>query len=224
MGREEERNAFLLSFPAFPSYLDFFLWFTFSCSDFFTNNRVRLYNTYRAAWTRQNVCACVRDIKRQTLAKFPRWSICLLPKADGTAWMALYCLVMLNISLELTLDDSTYGDMAFKFFEHFTYIADAMNKMSDGNALWDPEDGFYYDHFKRGSESFPLRVRSVLELLPLLVCWLLDSRHLDRLPGFRNRLNRFLENRKEHGVSQVTVNRKVITVREKEWCFKSQKS
>ena len=76
-------------------------------------------------------------------------------QADGTAWMALYCIVMLNISLELALSDPTYEDMASKFFEHFTHIAGAINKMSDGYGLWDPEDGFYYDHFQTGNKTFP---------------------------------------------------------------------
>ncbi|XP_032220313.2 uncharacterized protein YMR196W [Nematostella vectensis] len=121
-----------------------------------------------------------------------------LCQADGTAWMALYCIVMLNISLELALADPTYEDMALKFFEHFTHIADAMNKMSDGYGLWDSIDGFYYDHFHSDtSESFPLRVRSIVGLVPLLACWVLDGEQLDKLPAFRNRLNQFVEKRKE---------------------------
>ncbi|XP_078362932.1 uncharacterized protein LOC144647063 [Oculina patagonica] len=120
-----------------------------------------------------------------------------LCQADGTAWMALYSVVMLNISLELALNDAAYEDMAAKFLEHFTSIADAINQMSDGFGLWDREDGFYYDHFHRGDEFFPLRVRSMVGLVPLLACWVLDGKYLDKLPGFRSRLNWFMENRKD---------------------------
>ena len=111
--------------------------------------------------------------------------------------MGFYAVVMLNISLELALHDAAYEDMAAKFLEHFTSIADAMNQMSDGFGLWDPEDGFYHDHFHRGNEFFPLRVRSMVGLLPLLACWVLDGKYLGKLPGFRRRLNWFMENRKD---------------------------
>ena len=87
--------------------------------------------------------------------------------------------------------------MAAKFLEHFTSIADAINQMSDGFGLWDPEDGFYYDHFHRGDEFFPLRVRSMVGLVPLLACWVLDGKYLSKLPGFRSRLKWFMENRKD---------------------------
>jgi len=111
--------------------------------------------------------------------------------------MAIYSVVMLNISLELALNDAAYEDIAVKFLEHFTRIADAINQMSDGFGLWDPEDGFYYDHFHRGEEFFPLRVRSLVGLVPLLACWVLDGKYLGKLPGFRSRLNWFMENRKD---------------------------
>ena len=111
--------------------------------------------------------------------------------------MALYSVVMLNISLELALNDAAYEDMVAKFPEHFTNIADAINQMSDGFGLWDAEDGFYYDHFHRGDEFFPLRVRSMVGLVPLLACWVLDGKYLGKLPGFRSRLNWFMENRKD---------------------------
>lgn len=119
-----------------------------------------------------------------------------LHQADGTAWMALYSVVMLNISLELAVNDAAYEDMAIKFLEHFTSIADAINQMSDGFGLWDPEDGFYYDHFHREDDFFPLRVRSVVGLIPLMACLVLDGKYLDKLPGFRRQLNWFMENRK----------------------------
>lgn len=125
--------------------------------------------------------------------------------------MALYCIVMLNISLELALQDPAYEDMASKFFEHFTHIAGAMNKMSDGYGLWDPEDGFYYDHFKTEQKTFPLRVRSIVGLVPLLAGWVLDSEYLDKLPGFRNRINSFVEKKKALA-SQVSGLQKAISL------------
>ena len=67
-----------------------------------------------------------------------------LEQADGTAWMAFYCLNMLAMALELASDDPAYEDIASKFFEHFVAIADAMNTLG-GHRLWDEEDGFYYD-------------------------------------------------------------------------------
>ena len=100
----------------------------------------------------------------------------------------MYAVVMLNISLELALSDSAYEDMAIKFLEHFTSIADAINQMSDGFGLWDPQDGFYYDHFHRGEDFFPLRVRSVVGLIPLMACLVLDGKYLEKLPGFRKQL------------------------------------
>jgi len=110
--------------------------------------------------------------------------------------MAIYSVVMLNISLELALTDAAYEDIAVKFLEHFTRIADAINQMSDGFGLWDSVDEFYYDHFHRGEDFFPLRVRSMVGLIPLLACWVLDGKYLSKLPGFRSRLNWFMENRK----------------------------
>ena len=111
--------------------------------------------------------------------------------------MALYSVVMLNISLELALTDAAYEDMAIKFLEHFTSIADAINQMSDGFGLWDPEDGFYYDHFHREQDFFPLRVRSMVGLIPLVTSLVLDGKYLDNLPGFRKQLNWFMENRRD---------------------------
>ena len=80
-----------------------------------------------------------------------------LEQADGTAWMAFFCVVMLDISLELALHDPVYEDMASKFFEHFVLIVDAMNKIGGdcgGEGLWDEEDGFYYDCLRCVLEKF----------------------------------------------------------------------
>ena len=72
----------------------------------------------------------------------------LLEQSDGSSWMAMYCLNMLKIALQLSTVNQTYEDIASKFFEHFLYIADAINHYH-GTGLWDEEDGFYYDRLAR---------------------------------------------------------------------------
>ena len=74
----------------------------------------------------------------------------MLEQADGTAWMAFYCVVMLDMALLISLKDPVFEDMASKFFEHFVMIVDAMNQLGEGEAegLWDEKDGFYYDHLR----------------------------------------------------------------------------
>ncbi len=125
-----------------------------------------------------------------------------LDQSDGTAWMAMYCLNMLAIALELAGEDKTYEDVATKFLEHFFYIAHAMNDRpdarlgDDGVDLWDNEDGFYYDVLHRGDGTNEfVRVRSMVGLIPLLAVETLDSKLLERLPDFRGRLEWFLEHR-----------------------------
>ncbi|MBG1239687.1 MGH1-like glycoside hydrolase domain-containing protein [Nostoc sp. NZL] len=120
-----------------------------------------------------------------------------LQQADGTSWMAMYCLNMLTIALELAKENSTYEDIASKFFEHFLYIADAMNGVGDAQiALWDETDGFYYDalHLPDGHQ-FPMKVRSLVGLIPLCAVSILEPEILDQLPGFRQRTQWFLQNR-----------------------------
>jgi hypothetical protein len=117
-----------------------------------------------------------------------------LDQADATAWMAFYCTSMLTIALELARNDSSYEDVASKFFEHFMAIADAMNEL--GGGLWDEEDGFYYDQLHRGDEMYAMKVRSLVGLLPMVAVGILDSELIDRLPGFKKRMLWFIENRK----------------------------
>jgi hypothetical protein len=119
-----------------------------------------------------------------------------LDQADGTAWMAFYCTTMLSMALELAAEDPTYEDVASKFFEHFIAIADAINTLG-GTGLWDEEDGIYYDHLHVDGRSVPLRVRSLVGLLPLIAVEILSDEVVDRLPGFRKRMRWFLENRKD---------------------------
>jgi hypothetical protein len=122
-----------------------------------------------------------------------------LEQADGTAWMAFFCVTMLDIALELALHDDVYGDMASKFFEHFILIVDAMNKIGscEGQGLWDEKDGFYYDFLKLDGQSIPMRVRSMVGLIPLFACLVLEDEVIKSLPEFRKRLEWFLHFRKD---------------------------
>jgi hypothetical protein len=117
-----------------------------------------------------------------------------IDQSDATAWMAFYCTTMLSIALELARHDPSYEDVASKFFEHFVAIADAMNTVG-GTGLWDDEDGFYYDHLHVNDVSSPLRIRSMVGLLPLVTAGVLDSELIDSLPGFKKRMVWFLENK-----------------------------
>jgi hypothetical protein len=120
-----------------------------------------------------------------------------LAQSDGTSWMAMYCLNMLAIALELASEDDTYEDVASKFWEHFIFIANAMNNLGkDGVSLWDEEDGFYYDVLHlHGQGSQPLRVRSMVGLIPLFAVGSIEPEVLDRLPSFKRRMYWFIENR-----------------------------
>jgi len=119
-----------------------------------------------------------------------------LEQADGTAWMAFYCATMLSMALELARDNPATEDMASKFFEHFVAITDAMNTLG-GHGLWDDEDGFYYDQLHVDGQHIPLKVRSMVGLLPLIAVEILDEETIEKLPGFRKRMQWFLENRKD---------------------------
>ena len=124
-----------------------------------------------------------------------------LEQADATGWMAFYCSTMLAMALELASEDPAYEDVASKFFEHFMAISSAINTF-DGTGLWDEQDGFYYDQLRRnqtaeGERSTPLRVRSLVGLLPLLTVEVLDQSVMNSLPGFSKRMHWFLQNRPE---------------------------
>ncbi len=117
-----------------------------------------------------------------------------LQQADGTAWMAFYCATMLSMALELAAESTAYEDIASKFFEHFVSICDAMNTLG-GSGLWNEEDGFYYDRLLLGGASEPLQVRSMVGIIPLLAVEVLDQAVIDRCPGFKKRMQWFLEHR-----------------------------
>jgi len=120
-----------------------------------------------------------------------------LEQSDGTSWMAMFCLNMLSIALELTRRDPSYEDMATKFFEHFVYIAHAMNTIGQADVeLFDEQDGFYYDvlHHPDGANEF-LRVRSLVGLIPLLAVDTMDEAQYAGLEDFQQRIEWFLANR-----------------------------
>src|SRR5204863_1162212 len=98
-----------------------------------------------------------------------------------------YCITMLAMALELAREDLALADMASKFFEHFVAIVDAMNEFG-GSGLWCPDDGFYYDQLQTNGRVIPLRARSVVGLLPLLACAVLDEETLRQHPGFAKRM------------------------------------
>ncbi|MEM9364631.1 MAG: glucosidase [Planctomycetota bacterium] len=117
-----------------------------------------------------------------------------LEQADGTAWMAFYCGTMMTMALELARHDRAYSEMASKFLDHFIRIVDGMNRVG-GEGLWDSEDGFYYDQLKIDGKTIPMRVRSLVGLLPLIAVEILEEDQLEELPSFRNKLRWFVENR-----------------------------
>ncbi len=120
-----------------------------------------------------------------------------LEQADGTAWMGMFCLNMLTIALELARDNHVYEDVATKFFEHFLYIAGALNDIAgEGISLWDAEDEFFYDvlHLPNGA-SQRLKVRSLVGLIPLLAVETIEPELLAMLPDFKGRLEWFLHYR-----------------------------
>ncbi len=123
-----------------------------------------------------------------------------IDQSDATAWMAMYALNLMRIAMELALHNPVYEDLATKFFEHFLYIAEAMHG-PDGvghSGLWDDNDGFYYDVLQKpGDAPVPLRVRSMVGLIPLLAVEVLSNDNLRELPQFQERMRWFLAQRPE---------------------------
>ncbi len=119
-----------------------------------------------------------------------------LEQSDATSWMGMYCLNLMNIALELAKENPAYEDVASKFFEHFVHIARAMNDMAgQGIALWDEEDGFYYDVLHLPNQkAMPLRVRSMVGLIPLFATTTLEEKTVNQFPGFRRRMQYFIDN------------------------------
>jgi hypothetical protein len=122
-----------------------------------------------------------------------------LEQADATSWMGMYCLNLLSIALELARENPSYQDVANKFFEHFLYIAHAMNDVAgEGIRLWDEEDGFFYDVMRMPSGcAFRMKVRSMVGLIPLFAVETLNQGIAERYPAFVRRVRWFIENRPE---------------------------
>jgi hypothetical protein len=128
-----------------------------------------------------------------------------IEQSDGTAWMAMYCLNMMDIALELTRYNPIYEDMAAKFFEHLLYIAQAMTGTGDeGSGLWDTNDNFFYDKIcMPDGTTIPMRIRSIVGLIPLFAVTVVDGALLRQLPGFGERL-RYLQERRSDLASLVS--------------------
>jgi hypothetical protein len=128
-----------------------------------------------------------------------------IEQSDGTAWMAMFCLNMLRIAIELTNSDPVYEDMALKFLEHFLYIARAMTDMGkQGMGLWDDEDKFFYDILNMPSgDKIPMRLRSMVGLIPLFAVGIMRQEVIDKLPTFWARIEEYRERRPDL-VAQVS--------------------
>jgi hypothetical protein len=119
-------------------------------------------------------------------------------QADGTSWMAMYSLNLMRIALELARHNKVYEDIATKFFEHFLGIAAAINSPEDGMGLWDNEDEFYYDQLRTpGGREIPLKIRSMVGLIPLFAVETIEPELLKELPEFAGRLKWVLDHRPE---------------------------
>ncbi len=131
-----------------------------------------------------------------------------LEQADGTGWMAMYSLNLLAIAMELAREDPAYEDVASKFWEHFLFIANAINHLgSDGVGMWDDEDGFFYDVLFTPEGHVPLKIRSMVGLIPLFAVETLEPTLVERLPGFKRRLEWFIENRKDLSANVASMTR-----------------
>lgn len=129
----------------------------------------------------------------------------VLEQADGTAWMGMYCLNMMEIALELAQNNTAYEDMATKFFEHFTYIASSINHIGeDFQGSWDEEEGFFYDVLKMpGSNFIPVKIRSLVGLVTLFAVHVIDKDLLEKVPEFHRRLKWFVRYRQKNKQYQV---------------------
>ena len=116
-----------------------------------------------------------------------------LEQVDGTSWMALYCLNMLEIAIKIALVDPSYEEMATKFFGHFIFIAEALNKLNEQyEGTWDEEEGFFYDKLVFEDDTFqPIKVRSIVGLISLVAVLHVSKSTLDRLPNFKYSVNWF---------------------------------
>ena len=130
-----------------------------------------------------------------------------LEQSDGTSWMAMYCLNLFTIAVELAQHNPSYEDIASKFFEHFLYISEAMRGKpgTPEESLWDEEDGFFYDNVHLPEGHLPVKLRTVVGLIPLFAVETLEVATLFKLPNLARRIAWFMENRPDLA-SEVTCN------------------
>ncbi len=131
-----------------------------------------------------------------------------LEQADGTSWMAMYCLNLLAIALELARDDPVYEDIATKFFEHFVYIGAALNRIGGAeDGLWSEAEGFYFDRLKLpDGRRIPIAARTVAGLIPVFAVAVADQDTMASFTDFSERFRWFARNRPEllHGLADIT--------------------
>jgi len=120
-----------------------------------------------------------------------------IEQSDGTAWMAMFCLNMLRMSIELSERDAVYEDMTIKFLEHFLYIAEAMTDMgSEGIGLWDDQDNFFYDVLSMPSgQKIPMRLRSMVGLIPLFAVGIVEQAVINKRPELWRKIEMYRERR-----------------------------
>ena len=117
----------------------------------------------------------------------------LLEQADGTSWMGMYAMDMMNIAIEIAVHDISFEDTATKFYEHFVIIAEALNELG----LWDEKDKFFYDVLSLNkSDSFALKIRSIVGLAPLFAVSQIEKKIFDQLPDFKIRMEWFQKYRR----------------------------
>ncbi len=132
-----------------------------------------------------------------------------IEQSDGTSWMAMYTLNLLAIAMELAAEERAYEDIASKFWEHFLYIANAMSNRAGSLGLWDEQDGFFYDVLRTADGNrVPLKVRSIVGLIPLFAVETLEPEMLDRHAGFRRRMDWFIEHRPDLTANVASMRRK----------------
>jgi Glycosyl hydrolase family 63 C-terminal domain len=125
----------------------------------------------------------------------------VLEQADGTSWMAMYCLNMLEMALEISQHNPAYEDVTTKFFEHFVYIAESLNRIGENwTGSWDDEEGFFYDVLSMPDGKYiPVKVRSLVGLSTLFATLVLKKEMLEKVPDFHKRLKWFQQYRKDNG-------------------------
>lgn len=138
-----------------------------------------------------------------------------LEQADGTSWMAMYCLNMLEMALEITKVDSSYEPMTTKFFEHFALIAESLNRMGkDWTGAWNEEEGFFYDVLALPNQQYvPLKVRSLVGLTTLFATLCIDKKLMEASPEFVTRLNWFniyLKKHKDYTIVEEMMDDKIL--------------